>query len=94
MTLPPINKDSLSLLKRYLYEVALVVLGVSIGFLFVKYDNLNVFIRDKSTVETVNVRLALGEATKVISENQKVMTELIFLLKERNNNNKDLNLKQ
>ncbi len=92
MELP--SEKNLSLLKRYLYEIALFSMGVCIAYLFIRYDNLNSYIRDKSTVESVNNRVALGESTKMIQENTRVMTELVFLIKEQNNLNNKSNSRQ
>lgn len=78
MTIP--NAQQLTLLKKYLYEFTLLVLGGCVATLFFKYDNLQIYVRDKALNESVENRIVAKQSADAIAENTKALNRINYLL--------------
>jgi len=90
----PVNETNLSLLKRYLYEFSLLVLAGCVAALFFKYDNLQIFIRNKSLNESIENRETAKDATQAIQENTKALNRMNYFLENLNDNTQNKNNEQ
>jgi hypothetical protein len=82
----PVNETNLSLLKRYLYEISFLVLAGCVATLFFKYDNLQIFIRNRALNETIENRAAIKESSDAIRENTKALNRMNYYLENSNKN--------
>lgn len=86
-----LNETKLSLLKKYIYEVILFVLGACVATLFFKYDDLQIFIRNRSLQESVDNRRSLDQSTDAIRENTRALNRINYFLDNLNTQNKKPN---
>lgn len=69
-----LNKTSVSLLRRYIFEIAVVALCGVVSVLYFKVDSLNVFIRENLMQQNAAAQKALQENTNALNNffyNQK-----------------------
>jgi len=65
------TKEKLSLIKRFIYEIVLVVLCLSVAFLFKLYINLDFEFKDYLKTGNIEMREVIRENTRAINNISK-----------------------
>ena len=74
MNLP--TENNLTLMRKYFHEVVLFGLTTCVIYLFIAYNNLNIYIRDNLTTSTVNTITSIKENTEVLRETNQILLKI------------------
>jgi hypothetical protein len=70
-----INKDKLSVLRKYFYESVLMALSVCVVTLFLMYNDLNKYIRTTLTEQIINNRITIQDNTLMMNETKLLINK-------------------